>query len=42
MQHVTLLDGAVFKSLFDRQIAYWGKVMKDNNIRAQDRAAAQN
>lgn len=37
-----MLDGAVFKNLFDRQVAYWGKVVKGNNIRAQDRGAAQN
>ncbi len=35
-QHMTLLlqDGAAFKAFFDKQVAYWGKVVKDNNIRA--------
>ena len=27
-------DGAAFKTFFDKQVAYWGKVVKDNNIRA--------
>ena len=35
-QHMTLppQDGAAFKTFFDKQVAYWGKVVKDNNIRA--------
>jgi tripartite-type tricarboxylate transporter receptor subunit TctC len=35
-QHMTLLlqDGAAFKTFFDKQVATWGKVVKDNNIRA--------
>ncbi|GLR95119.1 MULTISPECIES: tripartite tricarboxylate transporter substrate-binding protein [Bradyrhizobium] len=35
-QHMTLLlqDGAAFKAFFDKQVAYWGKVVRDNNIRA--------
>ncbi|PPQ15512.1 hypothetical protein CV770_31260 [Bradyrhizobium sp. AC87j1] len=35
-QHMTLLlkDGAAFKTFFDKQVAYWGKVVKDNNIKA--------
>jgi tripartite-type tricarboxylate transporter receptor subunit TctC len=35
-QQMTLLlqDGPVFKTFFDTQVAYWGKVVRDNNIRA--------
>jgi tripartite-type tricarboxylate transporter receptor subunit TctC len=35
-QQMTLLleDGAAFKTFFDQQVAYWGKVVRDNNIRA--------
>jgi tripartite-type tricarboxylate transporter receptor subunit TctC len=35
-QHMTLLlqDAAAFKTFFDKQVATWGKVVKDNNIRA--------
>src|SRR6185436_9374660 len=35
-QQMTLLlqDGAAFKTFFDKQVAYWGKVVKDNNIKA--------
>ncbi|WP_439372628.1 hypothetical protein [Bradyrhizobium sp. DASA03120] len=35
-QHMTplLQDGPAFKTFFDKQVAYWGKVVKDNNIRA--------
>ncbi|WP_421608531.1 tripartite tricarboxylate transporter substrate-binding protein, partial [Bradyrhizobium ottawaense] len=35
-QHMTLLlqDGADFKTFFDKQVADWGKVVKDNNIKA--------
>ena len=35
-QQMTLLleDGAAFKSFFDAQVAYWGKVVRDNNIKA--------
>jgi hypothetical protein len=29
-----LQDGPVFKTFFDTQVAYWGKVVRDNNIRA--------
>src|SRR3954453_10795547 len=35
-QQMTLLleDGPAFKTFFDKQVAIWGKVVKDNNIRA--------
>ena len=35
-QQMTLLleDAAPFKTFFDKQVAYWGKVVKDNNIKA--------
>jgi tripartite-type tricarboxylate transporter receptor subunit TctC len=35
-QQMTLLlrDGPAFKTFFDTQVAYWGKVVRDNNIRA--------
>ena len=35
-QQMTLLlqDGPAFKTFFDKQVAYWGKVVKDNNIKA--------
>lgn len=29
-----LEDGAAFKTFFDKQVAYWGKVVRENNIRA--------
>ncbi|WP_439395950.1 hypothetical protein ACRQ5Q_03035 [Bradyrhizobium sp. PMVTL-01] len=48
-QHMTplLQDGPAFKTFFDKQVAYWGKVVKDNNIRTQgpvmpDAGGAQN
>ena len=35
-QQMTLLleDGAAFKTFFDKQVAYWGQVVRENNIRA--------
>ena len=35
-QQMTLLleDGAAFKAFFDKQVAYWGQVVRENNIRA--------
>jgi tripartite-type tricarboxylate transporter receptor subunit TctC len=35
-QQMTLLleDGPAFKTFFDKQVAYWGKVVRDNNIKA--------
>jgi hypothetical protein len=29
-----LQDGAAFKTFFDKQVATWRKVVKDNNMRA--------
>ena len=34
MSLVLLEDGPAFKTFFDKQVATWGKVVKDNNIRA--------